>query len=308
MWYIFSHSCLSGSHSQLDVCGKPALNTRIVGGQEAPEGSWPWQASLHLSSSHACGGSLINNQWVLSAAHCFTSNSDPSDWAVYVGRQTQTGSNPNEQFRTVAEIISHPSYDDDTNENDIALLKLSSSVEFTDYILPVCLAKEGSSFVAGTDSWVTGFGTLAESGNLADTLQEVEVPVVGNSQCKSFYEPQSITINDNMICAGLEEGGKDSCQGDSGGPLVQKQNSVWVQSGVVSFGIGCARANFPGVYARVSQYQDWITSQVTGDTPGFVQFTSVSSSQSDATQPLFTLLLSLLPVLHSLYVLGGWVH
>ncbi|KAI1884808.1 hypothetical protein AGOR_G00230320 [Albula goreensis] len=267
----------TGTDSQLNVCGKPALNTRIVGGQDAPEGSWPWQVSLHLSGRYTCGGSLINNQWVLSAAHCVR-NTDAADWTVFVGRQSQTGPNPNEESRAVAQIVSHPSYDSDSSDNDVALLRLSSPVEFTDYILPVCLAADSSSFHTGTDSWVTGFGLTEENGAIANVLQEVEVPVIGNRQCNCLYGVGAIT--DNMICAGLLQGGKDSCQGDSGGPMVHKQNSVWVQSGVVSFGVGCARPNFPGVYARVSRYQSWITSEVTGPTPGFISFTS-SGSNSD---------------------------
>ncbi|KAJ8402597.1 hypothetical protein AAFF_G00366800 [Aldrovandia affinis] len=295
-----------GAHSQSNVCGKPPLNTRIVGGQDASEGSWPWQASLHLTGSHACGGSLINNEWILSAAHCFSDNPNPSDWIVYVGRQTQGGSNTNEQSRTVSQIISHPNYNSQSNDNDIALLQLSSIVDFNDYILPICLAADGSSFSAGTDSWVTGFGALGEDEALAVTLQEVEIPVVENRQCNSLYGEGSIT--DNMICAGLAEGGKDSCQGDSGGPMVNKEDSIWLQSGVVSFGTGCARPGVPGVYTRVSRYQVWITSLVNGNTPGFITFPSASNSVNDATRPLVTFLLALLPVLLSLFVLSGWGH
>ncbi|KAG7459860.1 hypothetical protein MATL_G00215180 [Megalops atlanticus] len=262
-----------GSHSQLNVCGRPPLNTRIVGGQNAPLGSWPWQASLHLDGSHVCGGSLINNQWVMSAAHCFSSTST-AGWVIYLGRQTQQGTNPNEVSRTLSQIIRHPSYDSQTSNNDIALLQLSSTVDFTDYILPVCLAAGGSTFYNGTNSWVTGWGNIEEGVSLPSpgTLQEVELPVVGNRQCNCFYGVGSIT--DNMLCAGLQAGGKDSCQGDSGGPMVSKQNSVWIQSGVVSFGIGCARPDKPGVYTRVSRYQAWITSQISSSQPGFVTFTS----------------------------------
>ncbi|XP_071027494.1 transmembrane protease serine 9-like [Oncorhynchus clarkii lewisi] len=260
------------SHSQLDVCGTSPLNTRIVGGQDAPPGSWPWQASLQRSGSHFCGGSLINKEWVLTAAHCFPRIST-SNLVVYLGRQNQQGSNPNEVSRTVTQIICHPNYISSTSDNDICLLKLSSSVTFTNYIRPVCLAAQGSSFYAGTTSWVTGWGTLSSGvQSLPQVLQEVDVPVVGNRQCICNYGAGSIT--DNMICAGLSAGGKDSCQGDSGGPLVSKQGTRWIQSGVVSFGNGCAMANFPGVYTRVSQYQTWINSQITSDQPGFITFSS----------------------------------
>ncbi|CAB1423148.1 unnamed protein product [Pleuronectes platessa] len=152
------------SHSQLADCGQPALNTRIVGGEVAPEGSWPWQVSLHRSGSHFCGGSLINNEWVVSAAHCFSSSST-NNLVVYLGRQRQEGSNPNEVSRTVSRVINHPSYNSPPKDNDISLLKLSSPVTFTNYIRPVCLAAPDSVFHSGTDSWVTGW---ARSG------QEVE--------------------------------------------------------------------------------------------------------------------------------------
>ncbi|XP_034567394.1 transmembrane protease serine 9-like [Notolabrus celidotus] len=258
------------------VCGKPLLNTRIVGGQPAPEGSWPWQASLQRGGGHFCGGSLVNSEWVVSAAHCFKSTST-SNLAVSLGRQSLEGSNPNAVTRTVVQIIRHPDYNTDTNENDISLLKLSSPVIFNNFILPVCLAEPGSSFFSGVNSWVTGWGNIGSGVSLPSPqeLMEVEVPIVGNRKCNCNYGVGSIT--ENMICAGLEAGGKDSCQGDSGGPLVSKQGDRWVLAGIVSFGNGCALANFPGVYARVSSYQLWINSHITSDQPGYVRFTSTGT-------------------------------
>ncbi|XP_070708359.1 transmembrane protease serine 9-like [Pempheris klunzingeri] len=271
--------------SSAEVCGTVPLNARIVGGEDAPDGSWPWQVSLQRYGSHVCGGSLINREWVMSAAHCFSST---SRWQISLGRQNLQGQNPNEVSRTVARIILHPNYDSGTSDNDIALLRLSSPVTFTDYIRPVCLAASDSVFNNGTDSWVTGWGAVREGVSLPfpETLQEVEVPVVGNRQCNCLNGVGTVT--DNMICAGVLAGGKDSCQdslksfdvsspcpqGDSGGPMVSRQASFWVQSGVVSFGFGCARPNLPGVYSKVSRYQSWINSHISSDKPGFVRFTS----------------------------------
>uniref|UniRef100_A0A3Q2QZF4 Peptidase S1 domain-containing protein n=1 Tax=Fundulus heteroclitus TaxID=8078 RepID=A0A3Q2QZF4_FUNHE len=255
------------------VCGQPALNTRIIGGEEAPPGSWPWQVSIH-SFGRICGGSLINDQWVLTAAHCVKCN--PAGLKVYLGRQSQEGSNPNEVVRRVSWIISHPDYYFGP-DNDIALLKLFTPVNFTSYISPVCLAASNSTFYSGVKSWVTGWGEtgvfdpLPSPGNLL----EVEAQIVGSGQCRCDYsEIAGDIISDNVICAGFREGGKGPCYGDHGGPLVSKQGDRWIQAGIVSVGIGCAKPFFPAVYARVSQYNNWINSHITRNQPGFIHFSS----------------------------------
>ncbi|KAM4717147.1 mast cell tryptase-like [Anableps anableps] len=284
-----------GSRAQLTICGDAPLNTeaeaRIIGGQDAAEGAWPWQVSLHRQR-HFCGGSLINQQWVLTAAQCFPSP-DTSDVTVYIGSHTQEGLNPHEEARSALLVIKHPSYDEKTKDGDLALLKLSSPVNFSDHIRPVCLAAERSFFPHDQRVWVTGWGKIQSDAYLPspETLQEVNLPIVSNIECDAAYG----SITTNMICAGPDFRGKGFCDKDFGGPLVALNGSRWVQAGVVSFARGCGYPKFPGVYTRVSRYQTWINSQILQDQPGYITFYRASTRTVHCMSS--ALLLVVLPVL-----------
>uniref|UniRef100_A0A673M660 Zgc:123295 n=1 Tax=Sinocyclocheilus rhinocerous TaxID=307959 RepID=A0A673M660_9TELE len=280
------------------LCGRAPLKNRIVGGKNATAGAWPWQVSIHLTFQdidfgHFCGGTLINKDWVLSAAHCFQWF-NASYIVMYFGRLNQSGFNLFETNRTASRFINHPNFNISNPDNDIVLVQLSSSVTFSDYIKPVCLAAAGSVFGGGTESWVTGWGRLQPDGEVPDILQEVMIPIVNNSACANAYGGVNISITSNMICAGLlNQGGKGACQGDSGGPMISKSGSLWIQSGIVSFGQRCADPTFPTVFARVSQYQDWIKSNTGSNLPGFVKFNSTSNSNFGSVPNLLLFLLSL---------------
>ncbi|XP_060776199.1 serine protease 27-like [Neoarius graeffei] len=265
---------VKGSLSQLNVCGHAPFNTRIVGGQSASDGTWPWQVSLQspaYTGGHFCGGSLINKDWVLTAAHCFSSTKT-SGLTVYLGKQTLSGLNPNQIARGVKQVILHPKYNSATQDNDIALLLLNSSVTFTDYIIPVCLAGEGSNFPHDTKCWITGWGSIASGVPLPSpgVLQEAMVSTIYSLLCDLLHGFGSITPN--MMCAGNLSGRQDTCQGDSGGPLVTKRGAVWIQAGITSWGEGCGNSRLPGVYTQVSQYQKWISSIIDKNLPGFIKY------------------------------------
>ncbi|XDV13434.1 hypothetical protein PO909_001836 [Leuciscus waleckii] len=290
---------IAGCLGQLDVCGQARLNTKIIGGQNATAGSWPWQASIQSVSfgGYYCSGTLINKKWVLSAASCFI-GIPVSDIVVYLGRLTQNGPNPHETNRTVIKVIKHPKYN--SLDRDLALVQLSSPVNFSDYIKPVCLAAAGSIFVGGTESWVTGWGTISSKEiQFPDILQEAQTPVVNNFECDVA---NGGIITDNLICAGfLNEGGKGPCAGDTGSPLVSRQGSRWIQSGIAVYSIGCGLPEYPAVYVRVSEYQDWISYYTNNSMPGFVPFPlilSVGDGGSIYLLPFsFALTFSIIPLI-----------
>ncbi|XP_060757838.1 chymotrypsinogen A-like [Neoarius graeffei] len=304
LWKVLCVVCAqllsaTGSLGQLDVCGRPPLNTKIVGGDDAPAGAWPWQVSVQTEGHHFCGGSLINKNWVLSAAHCFQSIT-AGDITIFLGMESLEGTNPNMQKKTVLKIINHENYNSTTINNDIALVQLSSSVTFNNYVMPVCLAASNSFFPGGSNVWVTGWGRISSDESLPSpkTLQEAQVSVVSRTDCAKAYGSGSIT--DNMICAA--EGEKSACNGDSGGPLVLKCNGTWVQAGIVSFGKKCGSAVFPTVYARVSQYQDWINRQINSNQPGFVTSTCSRGSPNHFLSRNLILSFSIIPFLLSLSI------
>lgn len=235
----------------------------IVGGEESVPGSRPWMVSLQRSS-HFCGGSLIKNDWVLTAAHCVDGSSTSGLYAV-VGRHAWNGSGG--QRIAVSQIIVHPSYNDSTSDHDIALLKLSSPVTLGLTLMQLPDADLINEAAAPGDIvTVLGWGTTTEGGSIPSNLREVDVPVVSNTTCNSSsaYNGQ---ITGNMMCAGYAAGGKDSCQGDSGGPLMFTYAGADYQAGIVSWGEGCARPNKYGVYTKLLNYVSWVNDQISGTTP-----------------------------------------
>ncbi|XP_058038586.1 serine protease 27-like [Ahaetulla prasina] len=250
-------------------CKKSLISTRIVGGQPASEGSWPWQVGLSVFNTTFCGGTLIDKNWVLTAAHCFAWLPEGFD-EIFVGlgdHQLMNPSNNSEKF-AIRQIIPHPKYTANDTMYDIALLELNNTVEFTKYILPMCLPKSSVKFPDNTSCWVTGWGTTKSNVELKppQTLQEVEVSIINTDLCNYVYNLVNTTIlprspiRAGMICAGSLKGDKDSCQGDSGGPMVCQCDGSenWLLAGIVSWGLGCGLAGVPGVYTSVAHYADWI--------------------------------------------------
>ena len=155
----------------------------------------------------------------------------------------------------VAKVFNHRRYSKRTQDSDIALIKLRNPLEnFNDYMKPVCLPDDAQSFPPGKVCTVTGFGLLQEGGRQSTKLMQANVPIVDRETCKKSYRG----LTDNMICAGKTGGGVDACQGDSGGPFVCSTEGKYYLAGVVSFGRGCARRNYPGVYANVKKLRGWI--------------------------------------------------
>ncbi|XP_029425672.1 serine protease 27 isoform X2 [Nannospalax galili] len=252
--------------SGLPACGHPRMLNRMVGGDDALEGEWPWQVSIQHDGVHFCGGSLIAPKWVLTAAHCFSNTSDLTIYRVLLGALQLLQPGPHAVYIPVKRVESNPLYKGMASSADVALVELQAPVTFTSHILPVCLPDPSLIFKPGMNCWVTGWGSPSEQDRLPNPriLQKLAVPIIDTPKCNLLYSKdaesgfQLKTIKDDMLCAGFVEGKKDACKGDSGGPLVCLVNQSWVQAGVISWGEGCARRNRPGVYIRVTSHHYWI--------------------------------------------------
>lgn len=246
------------------------LDQPIIGGSNATAGEWPWQAQLNLNGSHQCGGSLLSDRWVLTAAHC-VSGHDASDFQVNMGVHRRSRPSSNVQSRNVSRLIVHPDYDGSTGDNDVALMELSSAVTFTKFVKPIALSQ--STAPVGGSAYVTGWGNFAPGSGGADTLKEAMLPIQSTATCNAPASPLSRDVTATMVCAGYLTGESGGCHGDSGGPLVMPSSSFsngWELVGVVSWGVGYYCSSYT-VFARVSALSGWIlgeigTPDVYGDT------------------------------------------
>ncbi|XP_008209678.1 serine proteinase stubble isoform X1 [Nasonia vitripennis] len=242
---------------------KQTAQRRIVGGDEAGFGSFPWQAYIRIGSSR-CGGTLVNRFHVVTAGHCVAKASARQvqvtlgDYVV----NSATESLPAYTFG-VREIRVHPyfKFTPQADRFDVAVLRLDRPVHYMPHIAPICLPEKNEDFL-GQYGWAAGWGALQAGSRLRPkTLQAVDVPVIDNRVCERWHRTNGINvvIYDEMMCAGYRGGGKDSCQGDSGGPLMLEKTGKWYLIGIVSAGYSCAQPGQPGIYHRVAKTVDWIT-------------------------------------------------
>jgi len=249
--------------------GECIKDGRIVNGQEAGCNEWPWQVGIvrregsSVSTGPFCGGTLVNQNHVITAAHCLpTATRDTV--AVMIGDHDINVVEPSQNAYAVSEIFNHPDYDDVTQANDITVLRLSSMVD-TMIFSPACFPRFSSGVaLAGKNGTISGWGALEYgTGDYPDTLQEVQdmIPIVSRETCVDGNEPwiYESDILPGMLCAGGPGLGLDTCQGDSGGPLThQVAPGKYELVGVVSWGRNCAKSY--GVYADVAFYKTWIES------------------------------------------------
>ncbi|XP_051847357.1 chymotrypsin-C [Antechinus flavipes] len=249
-------------------CGVPTylpnLATRVVGGEDARPHSWPWQISLQYLKDdtyrHTCGGTLISNQHVLTAAHCISKG---KTYRVLLGKNNLVEEEAGSVAMAVDTIFVHEKWNSLLVRNDIALIKLAEPVELSDTIQVACLPPKDSLLSQDYPCYVTGWGRLWTNGPIADALQQGFLPAVDHATCtqKDWW---GTMVTQNMVCAG-GDGVISGCNGDSGGPLnCEAANGAWEVRGIVSFGSGwsCNTAKKPTVFTRVSAYNDWINEKM----------------------------------------------
>ncbi|XP_035260196.1 hyaluronan-binding protein 2 [Anguilla anguilla] len=262
----------SSTPVEFATCGKPQptrFTARIYGGKKAVPGAHPWQVSLQVQPqgfsttfSHICGGTLIRPCWVLTAAHCITNPGAPM--RVVLGKVDLLKDDLNTQVVEVEKAIVHEHFRETSVSlhNDLALLKLKAvggkCTKESMFVKTACLATE--KFPDETECTITGWGATPTS-SYSRQLLDAQVLLISQQRC-SADSAYGGRLDDSMFCAGHMKGGTDACQGDSGGPLVCQKNGTHFLYGVVSWGDSCGRANKPGIYARVTKFNDWINSKI----------------------------------------------
>ncbi|KAM8980795.1 transmembrane protease serine 12-like [Sarcophilus harrisii] len=261
-------------HHQVSVfnkkCGRVPLKndleeSRIIGGHQAQSGSWPWIVSLQVIyanySTHFCGGSLIKNKWIITAAHCLENYRDPQVWRAVVGINNLFQSPKTSKKMQIDQIIIHPHFVPEKYVNDIALFHLKKAVNYNKYIQPICLPFFDflPNLTRRTRCFISGWGQTRNKGPYSSILQEAEVHYIPRNTCNSEESYDEI-VPYTSFCAGEEDGTVDTCLGDSGGPLMCyiPESKRYFLMGITSFGSNCGKKSFPGVYTGVQFYKMWV--------------------------------------------------
>ncbi|CAG4954293.1 unnamed protein product [Colias eurytheme] len=243
----------------LAVAAYKPRHQRIVGGSVTTIDRYPYGVAMlysrtGLSFNQACGGTIINNRSVLSAAHCFF-HDPPSRWRMRVG---STFGSSGGVVHITNNIIMHPQYNDNTLNNDVAIVRSNTAFVYNANVAPGSIASSNYFLADGQVVWAIGWGMTSGTGPSSNQLRHVQIWTINRQTCRDRWRELRGEVTDNMLCTGwLDVGGRDQCGGDSGGPLLH--NNVVV--GVCSWGHEeCAHPRYPGVNALVSRYTSWITS------------------------------------------------
>ncbi|XP_045474984.1 phenoloxidase-activating factor 1-like [Harmonia axyridis] len=254
-------------------CGNVRMHSRIIYGEKPILGEFPWMAMLFYTTSKGpeflCGGSLISEKYVLTAAHCINGNIlgvRVGEYNIYTNKDCEPHSSvcaPPYQDFYIDTIIIHPRYNRRSQAHDIAIIRMSQPANLTDYVSPICLPFSNTTYPEAGIMTVAGWG-MTEKGYRSPILKKADIPLVPLETCRRIFHNYAVLLDSHM-CAGGER--KDSCNGDSGGPLfwisVEDGRAKYVQAGIVSFGAkNCGSFGLPGIYTKVQPYVNWIIDQV----------------------------------------------